>query len=90
MLRRNPLAALALHRPARPEPPSPAPGQQGAPADALPGGASDDEEATETAEARPAGARRTLPCPTDMQMTLLQRGLSMCTKCRSLPQNVQK
>ncbi|KAK9839780.1 hypothetical protein WJX81_000925 [Elliptochloris bilobata] len=48
MLRRNPLAALALHRPARPDPPSPGP-QQGPPADASPGGASDDE-ATETAE----------------------------------------
>ena len=57
MLRRNPLAALALHRPARPDPPSPAP-QHGPPADVLPGGASDDEEARETAEARPA-----LPCP---------------------------
>ena len=51
MLRRNPLAALALHRPARPDPPSPAPAQ-GPPIDALLGGSSDDDEATETAEAR--------------------------------------
>ena len=51
MLRRNPLAALALHRPARPDPPSPAP-VQGPQIDALLGGSSDDDEATETAEAR--------------------------------------